>query len=453
MAVNVTETVEKARSAQKKFEMYTQEQVDEVVQCIGRVVYENAEILGPMAAKETGMGVAADKIVKCRSKSGMIWNYLRDKKSVGIIKRNPARGLVYLAKPVGVVGAIQPCTNPVVTLMMNSMAVLKGRNSIIISPHPKSVKCSMKTVELIKEELDKIAVPKDLIQIIPEADIQISKELMASVDLIAATGGTDMVKAAYSSGKPSLGVGAGNTQVIIDRDADIADAVSKVIAGRRFDNGIICSGEQCVFIPDDMYDNIINEFKRNGVFVIHDPNQIEIMRHTIFPENKMNKKLIGKDPQKIAEAAGITIPADTTVFFVELEKYGIEESLCDEKLCPVLVGLKYHTFDEAIQMAKENYFFKGAGHTASIHSYNKVHIEMAGCELPVSRIMVNQSCAITAGGSYANGLNPTTTLGCGTWGGNSVSENITYKHFLNISRISYCIADAHVPAAEELWNK
>ncbi|WP_288840000.1 aldehyde dehydrogenase family protein [uncultured Megasphaera sp.] len=452
MAVNMDEYMARARAAQKEFATYTQEQVDAVVRVIGRVVYENAEVLGPMAAEETGMGVAADKIAKCRGKSGMIWNYLKDKKSVDIIDRDPERGLLYVAKPVGVVGAIQPCTNPVVTPMMNSMSALKGRNAVIISPHPASVKCSVKTVEMINEELDKIGAPKYLVQIIPEASIEASNDLMKACDVVVATGGPGMVKAAYSSGKPSLGVGAGNTQVIIDRDVDITEAVPMIINGRKFDNGIICSGEQCVFIPNDKYDAVINEFKLDGAYVISDAATRDKMRDVIFPGGKMNKDLVGKSPAVIAKAAGLTIPEDTKVFLIELEKHGKEEVLCDEKLCPVLVCLKYHTFDEAIDMAKDNYLYKGAGHTASVHSFNDKHIEAAGTKLPVSRVTVNQPCSSTAGGSYTNGLNPTTTLGCGSWGGNSMSENITYKHFINISRVAYVIKDAKIPTTEELWS-
>jgi len=449
--VTIKELIENAKTAQKQFESFSQEQVDLIVKAIGKVVYDNAVELAKMAVEESGMGVVEDKIKKNQGKAKTIWNDLKDKKSVGIIDRDPSKGLIYVAKPVGIVGAVTPTTNPIVTPMSNSMFALKGRNAIIIAPHPRAAKCGTYTVKLINEAIAKRGAPANLIQIIENPTIESTTDLMKAVDVVIATGGMSMVKSAYSSGKPSLGVGAGNVQCIIDRDVNIKEAVPKIIAGRIFDNGIICSGEQSVIAPEENYDAIIAEFKANGAYFINTPSEKEAMRKALFFNGAINKGIVGQSVQTIAKLAGLDIPENTKVILVEGDGYGDKDILCKEKMCPVMVTLKYRTFEEAVDIAQSNLNVEGKGHTVAIHSNDKAHIEYAGDKLTISRLVVNQACSTGAGGGFFNGFTPTTTLGCGSWGNNSVSENVTYKHFINISRIGYFMADAKVPSDQELW--
>jgi len=448
----INEYIERARKAQREFEKFSQEQIDEAVMTIAKVVYDNAEYLAEISVDETGMGVVADKIAKNKGKARIIWNSLKGKKSKGIIERDEATGITKIAKPIGVVAAITPCTNPIVTPMSNAMFALKGGNSIIITPHHKSIRCSTKAIEMINAELDRMGAPKHLIQILDQQSRENTSNLISSADIVIATGGMGMVKAAYSSGKPALGVGAGNVQCIIDADADIVTAAPQIIAGRIFDNGIICSGEQSIIMPESRYEEMIKEFERNGAFVITKPEDKEAMRAAMFVDGAMSRHVVGQSIETIAGLAKLNIPEGTKVMIVEADGTGEEDILAKEKMCPVLAAFKYKTFEEGVEIARANLEEEGKGHSVSIHSNNKEHIEYAGRELCVSRFVINQTCATSAGGSFYNGLAPTNTLGCGSWGNNSISENLDYKHLINISRIAYFMKDNHVPTDEELWS-
>jgi len=445
------EMIAQSRDAQKEFERFSQVQVDRIVREIGKVVYDNAEMLAEMAIEETRMGVYAHKVAKNKGKAKVIWNDLKDKRSVGEIYRDPITNIVEIAKPIGVVGAVTPTTNPIVTPMCNAMFALKGRNSIIVAPHPRAKKCSTKTVELINERIEKLGAPKGLIQIIDEPSIDKTNELMKVADVVVATGGMGMVKAAYSSGKPAYGVGAGNVQVIVDRDVDFNDAARKIIDGRTFDNGIICSGEQSVIAHEDDFEVVMGAFESNGAFVVKDAADKEKFRKAIFDGDHMNKNVVGQSTHKIAEMAGVSIPEDTRVILLEADGIGELDILCKEKMCPVMATFKYNDFDEAVQIAKTNLEIEGNGHSSAIHSNNLENIKKVGAELSVSRLVVNAPSATTAGGSFTNGFSPSTTLGCGSWGNNSISENFTYKHLLNISRIGLLREDVRILDDEEIW--
>ena len=448
----INEMVVKSRAAQKEFANFNQEQVDQVVREIGKVVYDNAALLARMAVDETEMGVYEDKVAKNKGKSKTIWNDLKDKKSVGIIGREEKTGIVLVAKPIGVIASVTPTTNPIVTPMSNAMFALKGRNAIIIAPHPRAKKCSTHTVNLMNQALKKYNVPENLIQIIEEPSIELTNELMKAADVVVATGGGAMVKAAYSAGKPAFGVGPGNVQCMIDRDVDFKEVVPKIILGRAFDNGIICSGEQSVIAHEDDYDQIIELFKSNGCYFVNDPIQKDALRKVLFVEGSMNKDVVGQKPYKIGEMAGISIPESARVLLIEADGIGEADILCKEKMCPVMATFRYKDFKEAVGIAQTNLEYEGKGHSCVIHSNNHEHIEYAGDLLTVSRLVVNQPCSTSAGGSFFNGFAPTTTLGCGTWGNNSISENFTYKHMINISRIGYYLKDAVVPTDQELWG-
>ena len=440
--------ISRAQQAQEEFETYGQKQVDAIVRAAAKVVYDNAQRLARLAVEETGMGVYEDKVAKNKMKAKIIWNSLKDKKSVGIISRDEESGITEIAKPIGIVAAITPMTNPNVTPMSNAMFALKGRNGIIVTPHHRAVKSSTLTVELIQEALRKLGAPVDLVQILDQQSREHTKLLIENVDLVIATGGMGMVKAAYRSGKPALGVGAGNVQCIMDRGVDIAETVPKIIAGRAFDNGIICSGEQSVIIPEEMADQVFAEFVKNGAYLVSNQERDQL-RDALFQSGEMNKHVVGQSVKKLAELSGIVMPENTRVILVQAENSN--DILGKEKMCPVLTAYKYQDFEEAVEIARRNLEMEGKGHSVSIHSTDKKHIEYAGETLCVSRLVVNQTSATSAGGSFYNGLTPTNTLGCGSWGNNSISENLGYKHLINISRIGYYMKDNTVPTDQELW--
>jgi succinate-semialdehyde dehydrogenase len=283
--------------------------------------------------------------------------------------------------------------------------------------------------------------------------VETTRELMKAVDVIIATGGGAMVKSAYSSGKPSYGVGAGNVPVVIDRGVDLAEAVAKIVTGAAFDNGIICSHEQFVFTPEEQYDATVEAFIATGkVWFTADPEQVQLFRDLVFPGGHMNKDVVGKSAQDIASRVGIDIPAAVRVILLAAEGSGTEDILAMEKLCPVVAILPYSTFEDAVSQAKANLLAEGAGHSAALHSHDEAHIRYMGLELPISRLVVNQTSATSAGGALNNGFAPTTTLGCGSWGGNSISENLDYKHLMNVSRIGKVISDRAIPTDAEIWG-
>jgi len=448
----VQDLVARARIAQKAFESFSQEQVDAIVKGIGKYVYDNAEMLARMAVDESGIGVYEDKILKNKGKARVIWNNLKDKRSRGIIGEDPDTNLVYVAKPMGVVAAVTPVTNPIVTPMCNAMFALKTGNAVIFAPHPKADKCTQLLTREFMRVVKEHGGPDDLVQMVRNGSVDTTQELMKSADVVVATGGGAMVKSAYSSGKPSFGVGAGNVPVIIDRDVDIKDAAEKIVIGASFDNGIICSHEQFVLTPEEKYEQTIQSFLDTGkVWFTKDKDQVQKLRDVVFPGGHLNKDVVGKPAKEIAAIAGISIPDSARIILLPAEGAGETDILAREKLCPVVAILPYKTFDEAVANAKANLIVEGAGHSAALHSHNEENIRKAGVELPISRLVVNQPSALTAGGSLTNGFAPTTTLGCGSWGGNSISENLDYKHLMNVSRIGKVIENKHVPTDAEIW--
>lgn len=448
----IDEYIERARKAQAAFEKMSQEQVDEAVKIIGRVVYDNAEYLAEIAVEETGMGNVPDKIAKNRQKSKIIWNNLKGKKSRGILDTDEATGITRIAKPVGVVAAITPCTNPIVTPMSNAMFALKCGNAIVITPHHKAIKCSTRTVAMINEKLADAGMPENLIQILDVQSRENTRNLISSADVVVATGGAGMVNAAYSSGRPALGVGAGNVQCIIDEGYDFKEAVPKIVTGRTFDYGIICSGEQSVICPEKDFDAIMAEFEANGGYIVRDKAGLEAIRGALFEDGKPNRHSVGQSPENIAKLAGISIPPETKIIVAVAEATADIDPLGGEKMAPVITAYKYGTLEEGVNIARENLEKEGKGHSVSFHSDSEEHIEYVGRELCVSRFVINQVCASSAGGSFYNGLAPTNTLGCGSWGHNSISENLDYKHLMNVSRIARYMPGNHVPSDEELWG-
>ncbi len=454
MATSIPDTIQTilnhARIAQVAFERFNQTQVDAIVKAIAKTVYDHAEALARLAIEETGMGVYEDKVLKNRVKSQLIWQSLRAKRSVGIIERNAQTGIISIAKPMGVVGSVTPVTNPTATPMCNAMFALKGRNAIVVAPHPRAKRTSTTTVELINESIRALGAPEHLIQIIAEPSTQLTNALMQAVDVVVATGGKGMVKSAYSSGKPTYGVGPGNVQVILDRGIDFTEAAKKIVTGRKFDNGIICSAEQAVIFHESDRDQVIGALTKNGAFCIASPADANALRAILFKDGAMNKAVVGQSVAKIADMAGISIPADTKVIFI-LSEGAPEDGLRYEKMCPVLAGFTYRTLDEAIAIAKNNLMLEGQGHSCAVHSNDQKTIETVALAINTSRVVVNQPSALSAGGSYYNGFAPTSTLGCGSWGNNSISENLDYTHLINIQRIGIPIENTP-PSYEEMWS-
>ena len=449
---SIQELVDKARIAQKEYELFSQETVDIIVRDIGKFVYDNAEELAKMAVEETEMGSYEDKVLKNKSKARVIWNNLKDKKSRGVIDEDKESNLVFVAKPMGVVAAVTPVTNPIVTPMCNGMFALKTGNAVIFAAHPKAQKCA----EFLTQKFMKIVKnhdgPDHLIQVVTNGSVEKTQELMQKADVVVATGGGAMVKSAYSSGKPSFGVGAGNVPVIIDRNINLKDAVEKIVDGASFDHGIICSHEQFVFAPEECFDETIELFTNTGkVWFTDDHNQIQKLRDVVFIDGHLNKDVVGKSASEVGKLAGIEIPASSRLILLPADGSGTEDVLAKEKLCPVIAIVSYATFEDAISMAKSNLLVEGAGHSAALHSNDDENIQKAGLELPISRLVVNQPSSTSAGGSLTNGFAPTTTLGCGSWGGNSISENLDYKHLMNVSRIGKIISDKKVPTDDEIW--
>jgi succinate-semialdehyde dehydrogenase len=449
----VQQLVARARVAQAAFESFSQEQVDAIVRGMGKYVYDNAEPLARMAVDETGIGVYEDKILKNKGKARVIWNGLKGKKSRGVIGEDPDTNLVFVAKPMGVVAAVTPITNPIVTPMCNAMFAIKTGNAVIFAPHPKAEKCAAVLTSAFMEVVKAQGGPDDLIQMIKNGSIEATQELMKAADVVVATGGGAMVKSAYSSGKPSYGVGAGNVPVIIDRDVNLKEAVDKIVTGASFDNGIICSHEQFVLTPEEQYEETVDAFEATGkVWFTEDEQSIQRLRDVVFPGGRLNKDAVGRSAREIGAMAGLDIPETARIILVPASGAGTEDVLAKEKLCPVVAILPYKTFKEAVEKAKANLLVEGAGHSAALHSNSESNIRYAGVELPVSRVVINQACALTAGGSLTNGFAGTTTLGCGSWGGNSISENLDYKHLMNVARIGKTIAGKKVPTDAEIWG-
>jgi len=450
--MNIQEMVLLSRKAQRQMEAFNQEQVDQMVRAVAKVVYDNAEEYARLAVEETRMGVYEDKVNKNKGKARIIWNSLKGAKSVDIIREDKENCIVEVAKPMGVVAALTPCTNPIVTPMCNAMFALKGRNSIIIAPHPRAKKCAVRVVADFMKAIVPLGAPENLIMVIEEPSNALTAELMKAGDVVVATGGMGMVRAAYSCGKPAYGVGSGNVQCILDRDIDIRDAVGKAVAGRIFDNGIICSGEQTLIVHKDDYAAAIEAAKAAGAYFTADPNEVDKVRKALFTDGALNKNLVGRSARDVAKAAGIHIPADAKAIIVEAKGSGHDDPLAEEKMSPVIAAYTYETFAEAVAIANANLEVIGKGHSISLHSNNREHIEYASRHTPVCRVLINQICSTMNGGSFSNGLTPTTTLGCGSWGNNSISENLGYKHLLNITRIGFCNPNAKVPSDDEIWR-
>ena len=455
----ITGLIDKARAAARQVENYTQQQIDNVCLAIAWEVYkdENIAQLARLAVEESGMGVYEDKIKKHKGKiMGVIYDVTRpDAKSVGVISYDAEKGITKYAKPVGVVGALCPATNPTATPGSNAVSILKGRNAVIFAPHPRSKKASALAVEFMRRGLKKVGAPEDLIQVIAEPSIELSTQLMSAVDVVVATGGGPMVKAAYSSGTPSYGVGPGNSCTIAAEDADVNDVAAKIFMSKTFDNATSCSSENSLIIHNSIYDKLIAALEKLGAYSVSDKERAVLKDH-MWKEDKtghmvINMKVVCQSAVKIAADAGITLADNIKMIMVKGDNDIEKDLFAREKLSPVLTVYRYNAFDEALSILirlTDNY---GTGHSSGIHTFKKEYIEKLGAVMRSSRILVRQPQAQGNGGAFFNGMPSTVTLGCGSWGGNSTTENINFRHFLNITWLSEPIERAR-PSDEEMWG-
>lgn len=442
----------KAREAQKVIEFWPQEKVDEMILSVGWEAYklETAETVARLAVDETGLGVYEDKVLKHQKKTLGVLRDLQGVKTVGVIERVPEKGLMKIAKPMGVIGAITPMTNSSSTMPCNGLMILKARNAVIFAPHPRAKKTCALICEEMRKGLAKVGAPLDLIQYIEEPSIELTQELMSKVDLVLATGGAGVVKPAYSSGKPAYGVGAGNATVVVDESADLPATAAKICKGKIFDNATSCSAENSIVIQESIFDALLEELKKTGGYLVTGEDRAKL-KAAMWPDGThLSSKIVCKSVKVIAAEAGITVPEGTKFLMVLGEKIGPEDMFSAEKLSLVLTLWKYKDFDQAVQMVIDITGFSGYGHSCGIHSVNEEHILELSTKAKVSRVMVRQAQSVGNSGDWENGMPFTMSLGCGTWGGNSTTENITVKHFLNVTWVSYPIK-AEIPDPEVLF--
>ena len=433
------EVLKRVRNAQKKFANYTQEQVDKIFQAAA-IAANSARIpLAQMAVNETKMGVVEDKIIKNHYAAEYIYNKYRDTKTCGVIEEDNAYGIKKVLEPIGLIAAVIPTTNPTSTAIFKTLLALKTRNGIVISPHPRAKESTIAAAKIVLSAAVKAGAPEDIIAWIDVPSLDLTNYLLHEADTILATGGPGMVKSAYSSGKPALGVGAGNTPAIIDSSADVILAVNSIIHSKTFDNGMICASEQSVIVLDDIYDKVKAEFIKRGCYFLS-PIETQKVRKTIIINGALNAKIVGQQASTIATLSGIDVPNNTKILIGEVESVDLSEEFAHEKLSPVLAMYKATSFDDAIKKAEKLIDDGGLGHTSSIYintiseqaKLEKFYMRMKTC-----RVLVNTpSSQGGIGDLYNFKLAPSLTLGCGSWGGNSVSENVGIKHLLNIKTVA-----------------
>ncbi|MGY9061159.1 MAG: acylating sulfoacetaldehyde dehydrogenase [Rhodospirillales bacterium] len=451
----IASLINRGRTAMSTFEHADQARVDEAVTALAWAIYEptRAKELAEMAVIDTGLGDVESKIIKNTRKTfGTLRDLIRAK-TVGIIEDNPMTGIVKYAKPVGIVAAIAPSTNPAATPANKAMMAVKGRNAVIVAPSPAGATTTEKTVDYMRAELKKIGLPEDLVQVLPSpVNKELTQQLMNQSDLIVCTGSQNNVRRAYSSGTPAIGVGAGNVPVIIDSTADLTDAAQKIQASKCFDNATSCSSENSVTIVDDVYDDAIAALKAAGAYVCT-PEEKNKIQNTLWVGGHLNRHVIAKDADVLAKTCDLANEAQSAKFFIveDENKVGKDHPFSDEKLSLILTVYRVKDFAAAKDHVQNVLNFVGMGHSVGIHSKTEDHVRALAEDLKVVRVLVNQAHTFGNGGSFTNGLNFTLSMGCGTWAGNSISENLNYKHFINITHLVREIPEDK-PSEDELFG-
>ena len=433
------QAMERCRKAQEQFATYTQEQVDKIFLAAATAANKARIGLAKLAVEETGMGIVEDKVIKNHYAAEYIYNAYKNEKTCGVIAEDNAYGVTKIAEPIGVVGAVIPTTNPTSTAIFKSLICLKTRNGIVISPHPRAKKCTTEAARVVLEAAVAAGAPEGIIAWIDEPSLEMTNMVMSGTDLILATGGPGMVKAAYSSGKPALGVGPGNVPAIIDESADILLAVSSIIHSKTFDNGMICASEQSVIVADSIYDRVRDEFEARGCYLLK-PEEIEKVRQIILINGSVNAKIVGQSAHTIAALAGVEVPENAKILIGQVDSVDISEPFAHEKLSPVLAMYRSASFEESLDKAQQLLEDGGIGHTASVYLdpyAAKEKLDQFAGRMKACRILVNTPSAQGGIGDLYNfKLAPSLTLGCGSWGGNSVSENVGIKHLLNVKTVA-----------------
>jgi sulfoacetaldehyde dehydrogenase len=456
--VSVAEIVERGRRAQQSIAHYSQAQVDMMVSAVAWAILEpgrNQE-LAEIAVRDTGLGNVNDKITKNFRKTLGLVRDLQGAKTVGVMSHDPATGITEIARPVGVVAAITPSTNPGATPANKMLNALKCRNAVVIAPSPKGASTCERLLGFVWQQLDQVGAPRDLVQMLPSP---ISKEatnaLMKQADLVVATGSQSNIRAAYTCGTPAFGVGAGNVAVILDEHADLSDAAAKIVKSKTFDNATSCSSENGVVLVDSIYDEAIAALTAVGGVMLSEADQ-QRLQDLMFPDGKLSSQATAQDAPTIARKAGLTTPGAQQAKFlmVRVTGAGPAHPFSGEKLSPILSVWRAVDFDQAIQIVAQIYAYQGAGHSVGLHTAKTGDILEARAarlaqELPVARVILNQAHAVATGGSFDNGLPFSLSMGCGTWGGNNFSENMNYRHYLNVTRIVRQIPE-RMPAVESL---
>ena len=456
----VKKIVSQARAAQAKFETATQEVVDELIAGLAWAIIEPVtnRSLAKQAVLETGLGNVEDKIIKNQRKTLGLLRDLKNAISCGIIREIPEQGLVEIARPVGLVGAVTPSTNPIATPLNKTLNALKGRNAIILAPSPKGEAVCQRVVDLLQNVLRSSGLPENLIQKLPTpVSKEATHELMQLVDLIVVTGSQNNVRASYSSGTPAIGVGAGNVSTLIDETADLVSAAKKISASKSFDNATSCSSENSIVILDEVYEKAIAALKNEGGTMLSQEEKHNL-QNALWTQGRLNHELIAKSAIEIAGVIGLQRPQinKLKMLMVEETETGSEYPFSGEKLCPVLTVYRAENFEDACQQVKKIYEFQGKGHSVGLHSKDESRPLEMGLSLPACRVIVNQSHCFATGGSFDNGLPFSLSMGCGTWGGNSISENLNYLHYLNIVRVVRPIPPTETSLEDifgEYWDK
>ncbi|QCO18712.1 aldehyde dehydrogenase family protein (plasmid) [Azospirillum brasilense] len=450
----VAALVAHARAAQRAFADATQERVDDAVAALAWAIYEpgRARALAELAVADTGLGNVADKVIKNQRKTFGTLRDLMRVRTVGVIEEDTAKGIVKIAKPLGVVGAVTPSTNPAATPVNKAMMAVKGRNAIIIAPSPMGSAATGRTVELMRAELARIGAPEDLVQMIPTPITKgLTQALMEAVDLVVVTGSQDNVRRAYSSGTPAIGVGAGNVPVIVDESADLAEAARKIAASKTFDNATSCSSENALVVLDSVYDATIAALEEAGAYLCT-AEERERVQSRLWENGKLNRKLIAKDAAVLAEAFELAPKAREARFFlVEESGVGKAHPFSGEKLSLVLAVYRVPDFDAAVDQVRKILDHQGRGHSCGIHTKDEAHAKRLADELDVVRVLVNFAHTFGNGGGFDSGLNFTLSMGCGSWQKNSISENLSWKHFVNITHLVRPIPEDK-PSEEALFG-
>lgn len=436
----LTKRIEQIREAQREFAKFYQEEVDEIFRQAAMAANNARITLAKMAVEESGMGIVEDKVIKNHFAAEYIYNQYKDTKTCGVIERDEMFGITHIAEPIGVIAAIVPTTNPTSTAIFKTLIALKTRNGIIISPHPRAKNSTIAAAKIVLEAAERAGAPKGIIGWIDEPSIELSRNVMSESDIILATGGPGMVRAAYSSGKPAIGVGAGNTPAIIDDTAHIKMAVNSILLSKTFDNGVVCASEQSIIAMESVYDEVLKELDERGAYILRGEEIDKVRSIILDSKGSLNSEIVGQSAYKIAKMAGVEVSEAVKVLIGEVESPELEEPFSHEKLSPILGMYKAKTFDDALRLASRMIELGGFGHTSILYT-NQVEsvdrIEKFGVAMKTARTLINMPASQGAIGDIYNfKLAPSLTLGCGSWGGNSISENVGPKHLINVKRIA-----------------